>query len=109
MQCYLSVEDTGEVSLAPRPQLTCGQTSLEVRDVTLKVDQGLVVLLYVGLRAVGMVVVLSWPAVPHDHVKNCLAMMKLLLLVSFPQWLNCGSGMDPSSKESKKVWRHSII
>ena len=83
MQCYLSVEDTGEVSLAPRPQLTCGQTSLEVGDVTLKVDQGLVVLLYVGLRAVGMVVVLSWPAVPHDHVKNCLAMMKLILFASF--------------------------
>lgn len=69
---YLSVEDACEVSL---PQLTRGQTPLEVGDVALEVDQGLVVFLHVGLQAVAVVVVLTRPTVPHNNVKNGLTLL----------------------------------
>ena len=55
--------------------MTGRQTPLQVGDVALEVDQSLVVLLHVRLQAVTVVIVLTRPTVPHNHVENGLTLM----------------------------------
>ena len=73
--CHLSIEDTAQVapsSSCAQSELRCGHTSLKIRDVSLKIDQSLIILLHVNLQTIVVVVVLAWPAVPHNHVEDCL-------------------------------------